>query len=207
VENTAYSQGANERRQRSSTAFYVAAGVVVLWLLVIVGWSAFLTQHAFRPSTGTAFSQDWPKQSHLVPSPDNYTVVLFAHPECPCASATLAEMERLRALAGDAFRLIVVFEDDPAFDLSASRNFRQVSGWNNVVLIRDTARRETELFGAKTSGQMLIFNKDRRLLFKGGITESRGHEGDNDYLQQAVLICRSQSSKVAITPVYGCSLY
>jgi hypothetical protein len=186
--------------------FVIVIAAVALWLLGILCWFLFLTEHGFRPGVATNFHQDWPQESHLVPGSDTYTVVLFAHPECPCTPASLAETERLRTLVGDSFHLIVVFADDPAFNLSQSRNFHQASAWKDAVLFRDTDGREIDLFGARTSGQVLIFDKDRRLLFKGGITESRGHEGDNDNLQRAISVCRSPASEVAVTPVYGCSL-
>lgn len=34
-------------------------------------------------------------------------------------------------------------------------------------------------FGAYTSGQVMLYDTDRRLAFNGGITGSRGHEGNN----------------------------
>jgi hypothetical protein len=115
-------------------------------------------------------------------------------------------MERLRALVREPFQLFVVFEDDPAFDLFRSRHFRRVSDWKNASVVHDADNHEVALFGARTSGQVLIFDKDRRLLFSGGITESRAHEGDNTNLERAVAAMRSHASKVALTPVYGCSL-
>ena len=39
------------------------------------------------------------------------------------------------------------------------------------------ARRQR--FGAETSGQTLLYDRDGRLLFSGGTTGSRGHDGDN----------------------------
>ncbi|MBV9998390.1 MAG: hypothetical protein JO015_04665 [Verrucomicrobia bacterium] len=53
---------------------------------------------------------------------------------------------------------------------------------------------------------MLIFDKDRRLVFKGGITESRAHEGDNDNLARAIAAFGAQDAQVKSAPVYGCSL-
>jgi hypothetical protein len=184
----------------------IATAAGALWLGLILSWSAFLTQHRFRSGNASTFKQAWPQASRLHPRPDALTVVLFAHPECPCLSATLTEMERLQALVGEPVQLFVVFEEDPAFDLSRSRHFRRVSGWKNATVVHEADNHEIALFGAQTSGQVFIFDKDRRLLFRGGITESRAHEGDNPNLERAVAAGRSHASSVALTPVYGCSL-
>jgi hypothetical protein len=184
----------------------IATAAGVLWLGLILSWSGFLTEHRFRPGNASTFNQAWPQASRLHPRPDTLTVVLFAHPECPCLAATLTEMERLQTLAREPFQLFVVFEDDPAFDLSRSRHFRRVIDWKNAIVVHDADNHEIALFGAQTSGQVLIFDKDRRLLFSGGITESRAHEGDNNNLERAIAAGRSHASKVALTPVYGCSL-
>jgi hypothetical protein len=189
-----------------SRPLWIATTAGVLWLGLILSWSSFLTGHQFRPGDASTFKQDWPQASRLHPSPDTLTVVLFAHPECPCLSATLTETERLQTLLREPFRLFVVFEDDPAFDLFRSRHFRRVSDWKNAMVVHDADNHEIALFGVQTSGQVLIFDKDRRLLFSGGITESRAHEGDNINLERAVAAGRSHASKVALTPVYGCSL-
>ena len=181
-----------------------AAGL--LWLGLILSWLGLLTEHQFRPGNAAPFNQGWPQASRLHPRPDTLTVVLFAHPECPCLSATLTEMERLQTLVREPFQLFVVFEDNPAFDLSRSRNFRRVSSWKNAIVVHDADNHEVALFGAQTSGQVFIFDKDRRLLFSGGITGSRAHEGDNQNLERAVAAGRSHASKAAFTPVYGCSL-
>jgi hypothetical protein len=184
----------------------IATAAGVLWLGSILGWSSLLAKHQFRPGTVSTFKQDWPQASRLHPSPDSLTIVVFAHPECPCLSATLTETERLQTLLREPCRLFVVFADDPAFDLLRSRHFRRVSDWKNAVVVRDADKHEIALFGARTSGQVFIFDKDRRLLFSGGITESRAHEGDNPNLERAVAAGRSHAPNVVLTRVYGCSL-
>lgn len=184
----------------------IATAAGALWLGLILGWSGFLTAHQFRPGNASTLQHAWPPGSRLHPRPDALTAVLFAHPECPCFSATLTETERLQTLLREPLQLFVVFETDPAFDLFASRHFRRVSAWKNATIVHEADNREVALFGAQTSGQVLIFDKDRRLLFSGGITGSRAHEGDNPNLERAVAAARSRAPKVVLTPVYGCSL-
>ncbi len=72
------------------------------------------------------------------------------------------------------------------------------------------AGQEAKLFGAKTSGDVLLFGANGKLIFAGGITASRGHEGDNpgaDAMLKA--LGESRRNKVTTTtatPVFGCSL-
>ena len=46
----------------------------------------------------------------------------------------------------------------------------------------------------------------RRAALSGGITDGRGHEGDNDGLFSVMDVVRLGRSGVVTTPVYGCSL-
>jgi len=48
-----------------------------------------------------------------------------------------------------------------------------------VTIVTDADGAEANRFGAETSGHTLLFDFGRRLLFSGGITDSRGHTGDN----------------------------
>ena len=89
--------------------------------------------------------------------------------------------------------------------------WRSAAAIPGVDVISDERGEEAQRFGALTSGQVLLFSTDGRLLFTGGITESRGHSGDNagrSAIEALVLSPDAASSlKPAGTPVYGCSLF
>ena len=97
------------------------------------------------------------------------------------------------------------------------RGWEQTDLWKSaatipgVVVKTDISGSESQLFGANTSGQALLYGPDNRLLFHGGITESRGHCGDNageSAIETIVLGSCHQSVNVAPqTPVYGCPLF
>ena len=75
-----------------------------------------------------------------------------------------------------------------------------------VVLVdRDADGVEAARFGAKTSGQALLYAADGRLLFHGGLTPSRGHEGDNEGLRRVTAILDGKAARDE-SPVFGCSL-
>jgi hypothetical protein len=61
-------------------------------------------------------------------------------------------------------------------------------------------------FGAKTSGFTALYAPDGRLLFHGGITASRGHEGDSAGAAAIVDFVVLGTASVRNTAVYGCGL-
>ncbi len=60
--------------------------------------------------------------------------------------------------------------------------------------------------GMQTAGHVMLFGEDRSLLFSGGITPARGHEGDNFGRQSLKAILTGREPAKTRTPVYGCSL-
>ena len=49
---------------------------------------------ASRPGGDPEAPARWPEASALVRNADGPTLVLFAHPKCPCTDASLAELAR-----------------------------------------------------------------------------------------------------------------
>ena len=73
----------------------------------------------------------------------------------------------------------------------------------------DAAGSEVRAFGAETSGQAMLFDPQGRLLFSGGITAARGHQGDNDGLDTVEALAAGPQPATGPTlhaPVFGCSL-
>jgi hypothetical protein len=65
---------------------------------------------------------------------------------------------------------------------------------------------ELQKFGALTSGQVLLYDSGDNLIFNGGITGIRGHEGDNTGLASIETYLRTGNIPVSTTPVFGCIL-
>jgi hypothetical protein len=84
--------------------------------------------------------------------------------------------------------------------------WRQAAAIPGVRVAVDDGR-EARRFGVRTSGQTLIFGKDRRLLFSGGLTSGRGHTGDNEGRATAIRLIEAGSGQLRTTPVYGCALF
>jgi hypothetical protein len=75
-----------------------------------------------------------------------------------------------------------------------------------VTVHEDAASTEAARFGAATSGHVVLYNQEGRLLFQGGITGSRGHAGENAGENAILAILAKTGIALNETPVYGCSL-
>ncbi len=183
------------RAERGSWIVHALAG---LWLLGLsLGARAVYHYSTDRGPTGTT-PVTWPSASRLQPARTGATAVMFLHPECPCSRASVDELDAaLHALPLGA-RMIVVFEGMGDGSLWAS-----VGDIAPVERVLDDGS-EGERFGARTSGYVVAYDARGGLVFRGGITGSRGHVGDNVGRQQfgAAL----QGTSRGDHPVFGCAL-
>jgi hypothetical protein len=135
--------------------------------------------------------------------------LMFAHPKCPCTRASISELARIVARCGERLSVHVLF-DKPA---GASSDWEQTdlcSAARNIPGVQvatDFDQREARRFAAKTSGFVLLYDADGRLLFNGGITSSRGHSGDNLGRSTIVELVTKGTSAADHTSVFGCLLY
>jgi hypothetical protein len=76
-----------------------------------------------------------------------------------------------------------------------------------VIVVRDDEGVEASRFHAATSGQTMLYDAGGRLLFSGGITSARGHEGDNAGRTAIVSLLTTNEAEQKETPVFGCPLF
>jgi hypothetical protein len=75
-----------------------------------------------------------------------------------------------------------------------------------VHLLRDERAVEADRFGIATSGTVALYDAGGKLLFHGGITPARGHEGDSFGRERIVSLLATGRSDRADAPVFGCAL-
>jgi hypothetical protein len=179
------------------------------WLVLVVWGFRSLTVYEFTVSESVPTS-DWPRQTHLYADPFRATLVLFAHPQCPCTRATLSELARLGARLRDRLVIHVVFvspsgQPDEWVYSDLWTTAKSIPG---VQVLRDYAGDEARGFGATTSGQAFLFDPHGRLRYRGGITASRGHEGDNLGKSNIIAIVDDASTQQTpiLAPAFGCAL-
>ena len=66
---------------------------VVSWLLVVGAGMTLLSAYAATPGAPADPPHRWPSASTIVRREGLPTVLVFAHPGCPCTRATLGEIE------------------------------------------------------------------------------------------------------------------
>jgi hypothetical protein len=76
----------------------------------------------------------------------------------------------------------------------------------DTTLVVDSAGVEATRFHAQTSGQVVVYDAAGHLLFSGGITGARGHEGDNPGRERVVSLLTTGHAELATAPVFGCAL-
>jgi hypothetical protein len=132
------------------------------------------------------------------------------HPRCPCSQASVAELERILAGAPEDLRVHVLAYQPPApvgdEDWSDSDLLRRVKRIPGISLYPDKDAEEAERFGARTSGQVALYGPDGALLFHGGVTAARGHEGEAAAHQILGRLLRGERSQASVAPVFGCPM-
>ncbi|MGZ3420206.1 MAG: RedB protein [Polyangiales bacterium] len=188
------------RLSRGLVAILIAA-----WMLVVCGSFVMLWRYKSTPGAAGAKS-DWPHASHLARSEDRATLVLFAHPYCPCTRASLEQLSRIMARVGGRVDAKVLFSEIADEDPKTSELWKKVEAIPGLVPLVDRDGMEAAAFGAKTSGHVVLFDRSGRGLYSGGITSARGHEGDNPGAQRVVALIATGVADRDTAPIFGCAL-
>lgn len=150
----------------------------------------------------------WPAKSAIQLAPDRMTLVMFAHPRCPCTRATMGELAKIMAEAQGKLSGHVVFywPNDSAAGWDDTDLRRSAAAIPGVTVSDDVDGVESHRFGAETSGHTLLFDRGGRLLFSGGITDSRGHAGGNNGESAVLALVSNQTTNQTRTLVFGCRI-
>jgi hypothetical protein len=134
---------------------------------------------------------------------------MFAHPRCPCTRASIGELALLMAGSQGLVNAHVLFVKPKGMndEWVMSDIWKKASAIPGVVVQADAEGIETSRFHSQTSGEVLVYGGDGRLMFQGGITVSRGHSGDNEGRSSIQSLLRKQTPAETMTPVFGCSLF
>jgi hypothetical protein len=178
------------------------------WLVAVGIGLWVLFDYQMTPGAVSALPQHWPAGTTLPLDPEKPTLVMFVHPHCPCSRASLHELQMLVTHSGNQFRPIVVFTRPKGLpsDWTNTDLWKTASSTPGVTCFADDGARETRLFHAQVSGETLLYDSTGRLLFHGGITDSRGHEGDNPGRLAIESFLAGDALGLHETPVFGCRL-
>ena len=160
-----------------------------------------------QPGASGTPPPDWPSKTRLARRHDRYTLVMFAHPDCPCTRASLAQIESLMPRLQGRLDVFIQFRKPGISlrDAQASDLWKTAAAIPGVSVLLDPDGGEVREFGAEVSGQTVLYSPNGKLIFTGGITASRGHIGDSPGLT-AVLLGVNGAEGLVKALVFGCSL-
>jgi hypothetical protein len=182
---------------------------VFVWLGAAVFGVVYLARYENTAGEGPAsYPTSFPSESRIAADHERSTLIFFAHPKCPCTRASLHELERLMTDLRGKLNAFVVFSKpkDVGEDWTETDLYEIARRIPDVGVIIDDDDRETDIFKAQTSGLTLVYDQQGILQFNGGITASRGHEGDNAG-RSTVFDVVTRNAAGGSSPVFGCPIH
>lgn len=193
----------SSRKNILITAVFGAA-----WMAALGLGARTLFKYETTPGTIGLISSNWPTMSVVPHQTDKPTLLMLAHPHCPCTRASIGELAQIMAHAVGRVNAFVIFVKPPGAgadwdETDLRRNAAAIPG---VTVLTDENGTEAARFGVETSGHTLVFDHEGTLVFSGGITGSRGHAGGNAGESAVVAALSGDTVARSRTPVFGCAL-
>jgi hypothetical protein len=182
---------------------------LVVWVAAVGFGMKRIWRYENTPGLSFKSPSQWPANSRIARAPDGATLVLLAHPKCPCTRATLGELAEIMAHSDGRLRAYVLFLKPKGM----ADGWEKTDLWESaakipgVTVLSDEDGREAQRFGVATSGEALLYDADGHLLFTGGITSARGHAGDNAGRSAIIALVDHSDTTTAETAVFGCPLF
>ena len=194
--------------RRCVTRVFVFTGAIV-WAVAIAAGLWILWGYENTPGVAAEPPRQWPAESGIQRASGQATLVMLAHPHCPCTRAGIGELAAIMAHSQGRLTAYVLFLKPAGFadDWERTDLWKSAASIPGVKAIVDKDGTEASRFRAVTSGQTILYDADGRLLFNGGITGSRGHAGDNPGESAIVSLVNAGVSERTETFVFGCPLF
>jgi hypothetical protein len=189
-----------------------------IWFMLVAIGLGTLMNYANRPGEQGDAPTLWPVNRFVTRSDSKPTLLVFAHPKCPCTRATLNELSWLMTRCHDKVECHVMFfhPDGEDVDWIKTDSWNSADSIDGVHVNSDPHSRLATVFGVRTSGHALLYEPNGHLLFEGGITLARGHRGANPGRTALLALIRRDGSNVRSKEadavpespcVFGCPLH
>ena len=179
----------------------------LLWGLSIGISSVWLMNYASLPGKPADSPSSLPAHIFKDRITELPTLAVFIHPQCSCSRASLRELAKLVTQTRDRLNIYILFyqPEDRSLEWVKSDLWdaaAEIPGRRLIVINKSVV----DQFGVSTSGQALFYDAGGGLIFSGGLTNSRAHEGDN--LGRSTIKSYLLKGELPATqsPVFGCSL-
>lgn len=181
----------------------------VFWAITVA--TGFLLLWRYQMTAGAPGNPTtrWPASNPLLPPQGRTQLILAAHPPCACTRASIESLARIMARARGGAVATVPF----------LKPWGMPDGWEHadvgrsatanpgVRAVGDEDGGESSRFGLETSGHTLSFDREGRLSFSGGITDGRGHHGDNAGMDNWIALITGARADSRNATVFGCPLH
>ena len=181
---------------------------IILWIALVCCGFIVLFAYSSAPGTPGDPPRIWPAGSRLPRIEGRQTLLLFAHPRCPCSRASIYEFEKILSRTKAELNAVIVFIKPSGVEADWEKwdPWQRTQSIPGVQVFTDDGGAEALRFKAFTSGQALLYDPESRLRFQGGITASRGHEGDNEGKNAILSLLNGSIPTHSPTAVFGCPL-
>lgn len=184
-----------------------AAFSLAAWCCALLAGFVAIHRGASIPGEALAAPAHWPASTTLPLDEARPTLLLFAHPNCPCTRATVRQLASVERVRLGSVRAIVVLSG-PAVDDDANASLAAAAApLLRAEVVLDPSGEEARRFGASTSGHVALFSTRARTLFSGGVTPGRGHEGRCESLDSLNRALRDGAPAPDAYPVFGCPIF
>jgi hypothetical protein len=179
-----------------------------VWAVTLAFGFRALWSYQATPGASTSAARLWPAAAPPL-APQGCTLAVFLHPKCPCSSATVSSLDHLLAQAKGNLKVYVfaVLPQDASADWSDSPLIQRARDIPGVTIVVDRNATWARQFGALTSGYAALYTNQGKLIFSGGITPGRGHEGENKGSDTITAVLNGELIEGVETPVFGCALF
>ncbi len=190
-----------------STSRIVLGTALVVWLTAVGAGMAYLAHYDRQP--GEFLAAPAVISSLTNDPPQKQRLLMFVHPRCPCSTASLRELERLMSRCIPELDATIYFirPDNEPDTWAHGALWDMACHMPGVTTKIDAGGKVARQFAATTSGSIVVYDPFGNLQFQGGITETRGHEGDSRGKAALFAIARGEPREDRQCPVYGCPLH
>jgi len=179
----------------------------LLWLATTCAGSISLLNYVTTPGESAPSDEYWIASKSLELASPLATLVMVVHPQCPCTQASIDELAIVMARCHSKLKAYVLFVRPSNLPQGQTELWRRTNQIPGVSAMVDESGSLSRQFRAATSGQCYLYDAKGHLLFSGGITSGRGHEGDNVGLDSVVACVSGNRSTPHSTPVFGCPIF
>jgi len=193
------------RKKRALVGWSLAA----IWLVAVLAGFAVMINYDLQPGAAAVAPRRRPVDITPALSADRPTLLLFAHPRCPCTRATVVELNHILTACPGAADVRVYFTTpaEPTAEWTKTALWDETAALPDTTALPDPGGALARQFDVKTSGHVLLYSAAGKLLFSGGITAARGEEGANPGRIAVVTLLQGQADAETEFLVFGCPLF